>query len=106
MRTIEWEAPVLATLAAAHWVVAYEREEQPRKRLRYEAEIEFEGVAYLLMCEIGLAERERKAVSMICGIEPQYTDMPVRIIGNMGKSIGEILPVVSNFLEGYGVIYV
>ena len=106
MRTIEWEAPVLATLAAAHWVVAYEREEQPRKQLRYEAEIEFEGVAYLLMCEIGLAERERKAVSMICGIEPQYTDMPVRVTGSMGKAVGEILPLLTNFLSSYGVVYV
>ena len=72
MRTIEWEAPVLATLAAAHWVVAYEREEQPRKQLRYEAEIEFEGVAYLLMCEIGLVERERKAVSREPFIYPPF----------------------------------
>ena len=51
-------------------------------------------------------EREHKAVSMMCGIEPQYTDMPVRIIGNMGKAIGEILPVLNNFLDSYGVIYV
>ncbi|WP_302547897.1 hypothetical protein [Barnesiella intestinihominis] len=93
MRTIEWEAPALASLAAAHWLVAYERENSPRKRVRYENEIEFDGVAYMLMCEIELVEREHKAVSMMCGIEPQYTDMPVRIIGNMGKAIGEILPV-------------
>ena len=33
-------------------------------------------------------------------------DMPVRIIGNMGKAIGEILPVLNNFLDSYGVIYV
>ena len=95
MRTIEWEAPALASLAAAHWLVAYERENSPRKR-----------VAYMLMCEIELVEREHKAVSMMCGIEPQYTDMPVRIIGNMGKAIGEILPVLNNFLDSYGVIYV
>lgn len=65
--------------------------------MRYENEIEFDGVAYMLMCEIELVEREHKAVSMMCGIEPQYTDMPVRIIGNMGKAIGEILPVLNNF---------
>lgn len=106
MRTIEWEAPALASLAAAHWLVAYERENSPRKRVRYENEIEFDGVAYMLMCEIELVEREHKAVSMMCGIEPQYTDMPVRIIGNMGKAIGEILPVLNNFLDSYGVIYV
>ena len=106
MRTIEWEAPALASLAAAHWLVAYERENSPRKRVRYENEIEFDGVAYRLMCEIELVEREHKAVSMMCGIEPQYTDMPVRIIGNMGKAIGEILPVLNNFLDSYGVIYV
>lgn len=52
MRTIEWEAPALASLAAAHWLVAYERENSPRKRVRYENEIEFDGVAYMLMCEI------------------------------------------------------
>ena len=98
MRTIEWEAPALASLAAAQWLVAYERENSPRKRVRYENEIEFDGVAYMLMCD--------KAVSMMCGIEPQYTDMPVRIIGNMGKAIGEILPVLNNFLDSYGVIYV
>ena len=98
MRTIEWEAPALASLAAAHWLVAYERENSN--------EIEFDGVAYMLMCEIELVEREHKAVSMMCGIEPQYTDMPVRIIGNMGKAIGEILPVLNNFLDSYGVIYV
>ncbi len=106
MRTIEWEAPALATLAASHWVVAYERDSEPRKQLRCETEIEFDGVAYLLMCEIGMAEREHKAVSMICGIEPQYANMPVRIVGNMGKAIGEILPLLDNFLESYGVIYV
>ena len=106
MRTIEWEAPALASLAAAHWLVAYERENSPRKRVRYENEIEFDGVAYMLMCEIELVEREHKAVSMMCGIEPQYADMPVRIIGNMGKAIGEILPVLNNFLDRYGVIYV
>lgn len=106
MKTIEWEAPALASLAAAHWLVAYEREEKPRKSVRHEAEIEFEGVAYLLMCEIGLSEREHKAVSMICGIEPQYTDMPVRVTGNMGRAVGEILPLLTNFLSGYGVIYV
>ncbi|WP_418721780.1 hypothetical protein [Blautia sp.] len=50
MRTIEWEAPALASLAAAHWLVAYERENSPRKRVRYENEIEFDGVAYMLMC--------------------------------------------------------
>ena len=72
MRTIEWEAPALASLAAAHWLVAYERENSPRKRVRYENEIEFDGVAYMLMCEIELVEREHKAVSMMCGIEPQY----------------------------------
>ena len=66
MRTIEWEAPALASLAAAHWLVAYERENSPRKRVRYENEIEFDGVAYMLMCEIELVEREHKAVSMIC----------------------------------------
>ena len=104
MRTIEWEAPALASLAAAHWLVAYERENSPRKRVRYENEIEFDGVAYMLMCEIELVEREHKAVSMMCGIEPQYTDMPVRIIGNMGKAIGEILPVLNNFLDSYGDI--
>ena len=93
MRTIEWEAPALASLAAAHWLVAYERENSPRKRVRYENEIEFDGVAYMLMCEIELVERE-------------HTDMPVRIIGNMGKAIGEILPVLNNFLDSYGVIYV
>ena len=54
MRTIEWEAPALASLAAAHWLVAYERENSPRKRVRYENEIEFDGVAYMLMCEIEL----------------------------------------------------
>ena len=58
MRTIEWEAPALASLAAAHWLVAYERENSPRKRVRYENEIEFDGVAYMLMCEIELVERE------------------------------------------------
>ena len=68
MRTIEWEAPALASLAAAHWLVAYERENSPRKRVRYENEIEFDGVAYMLMCEIELVEREHKAVSMMCGI--------------------------------------
>ena len=94
MRTIEWEAPALASLAAAHWLVAYERENSPRKRVRYENEIEFDGVAYMLMCEIELVEREHKAVSMMCGI------------GNMGKAIGEILPVLNNFLDSYGVIYV
>ena len=61
MRTIEWEAPALASLAAAHWLVAYERENSPRKRVRYENEIEFDGVAYMLMCEIELVEREHKA---------------------------------------------
>ena len=68
MRTIEWEAPALASLAAAHWLVAYERENSPRKRVRYENEIEFDGVAYMLMCEIELVEREHKAVSMMCGM--------------------------------------
>ena len=43
---------------------------------------------------------------MICGIEPQYTDMPVRVTGNMGKAVGEILPVLNNFLSSYGVVYV
>lgn len=106
MRTIEWEAPALAALAASHWLVAYEREESPRKCVRHETEIEFDGVAYMLMCEIGLAEREHRAVSMICGIEPQYADMPVRVTGNMGKAVGEILPVLNNFLSSYGVVYV
>ena len=106
MKTIEWEAPALAALAASHWLVAYERDETPRKRVRHEAEIEFGGVAYMLMCEIGLTEREHRAVSMICGIEPQYTDMPVRVTGNMGKAVGEILPVLNNFLSSYGVVYV
>ena len=106
MQTIEWEAPVLAALAASHWLVAYESEENPRKRVRHETEIEFDGVAYMLMCEIGLAEREHRAVSMICGIEPQYTDMPVRVTGSMGKAVGEILPLLTNFLSSYGVVYV
>ena len=106
MKTIEWEAPALAALAASHWLVAYERDETPRKRVRHEAEIEFDCVAYMLMCEIGLTEREHRAVSMICGIEPQYTDMPVRVTGNMGKAVGEILPVLNNFLSSYGVVYV
>ena len=35
MRTIEWEAPALASLAAAHWLVAYERENSPRTRNNY-----------------------------------------------------------------------
>ena len=77
MRTIEWETPALASLAAAHWFVTSDRENSPRKRVRYENEIEIDGVAYMLMCEIELVEREHKAVSMMCGIEPQYTDMPV-----------------------------
>ena len=106
MQTIEWEAPALAALAASHWLVAYEREEKPRKRGRHETEVEFDGVAYMWMCEIGLAEREHRAVSMICGIEPQYTDMPVRVTGSMGKAVGEILPLLTNFLSSYGVVYV
>ncbi len=106
MKAIEWEAPALAMLAASHWVTAYEREEKPRKRLRYETEVECDGIVYWLMCEIGLDERERRATSMICGIEPQFLDVPVRIVGNMGKAIGETLPVLCNFLSGYGVIYV
>ena len=39
MKTIEWEAPALAALAASYWLVAYERDETPRKRVRHEAEI-------------------------------------------------------------------
>ena len=68
MRTIEWEAPALASLAAAHWLVAYERENSPRKRVRYENEIEFDGVAYMLMCEIELVEREQKSLVDAMGL--------------------------------------
>ncbi len=107
MYVIEWEASMLATLAASHWITAYEREYcSPRKRWRYETEMELDGVCYWLTCEVEMAECEHRAVSMICGVEPQYNDSPVRITGNMGEAIGDTLPVLSNFLAGYGVIYV
>ena len=46
--------------------------------MRYENEIEFDGVAYMLMCEIELVEREHKAVSMMCGIEDVYKRQQVK----------------------------
>ncbi len=107
MYTIEWDASMLTSLAASHWITAYEREAcTPRKRWRYETEVEMDGLRYWLVCEVGMEDCEHRAVSMICGVEPQYSDSPVRVVGNMGQAIRDTLPVLSNFLESYGVIYV
>ncbi len=106
MYTIEWDASMLVGLAVSHWIMDYERDSRTtRKELRHESEVEVDGERYWLMCEVTMAEREHRAVSMICGIEPRYSDAPVRVVGNMGMAIGNALPMLSNFLAGYGVIY-